>query len=117
MANKIKKHQLKKSEISDSIVPDYNHKAIKHNAIKHKPIIHPHPHPHPHPHNVCGCEQLFYSPLPNLAVRPPTERIGSVEWFAPGSVQACCSICSTVKPVYACTYQYSYPYAGYCCRN
>jgi len=50
----------------------------------------------------CGCEPKFYFPLPNL----PTQPVGGLKvepgaWFAPGSVQACCSICSTVKPVYA----------------
>jgi hypothetical protein len=50
----------------------------------------------------CNCETKFYFPLPNL----PTQPVGGLRvepgaWFAPGSVQACCSICSTVKPVYA----------------
>lgn len=69
----------------------------------------PHPKPHPKPH--CGCEQLFYAPLPNLPSRPPTQTVTPGEWFAPGSVQSCCSICSSVKPVYAS------PCTGYCCRQ
>lgn len=59
----------------------------------------------------CNCEQLFYSPLPNLNVRPPTEQVNTLEWFAPGSVQVCCALCSTVKPVYPT------PCRGYCCNN
>ncbi len=59
----------------------------------------------------CGCEQLFYSPLPNLPSRPPTQTVTTGEWFAPGSVQSCCSICSSVKPIYAT------PCSGYCCRQ
>lgn len=59
----------------------------------------------------CKCEQLFYTPLPNLAVRPPTQSITTSEWFAPGSVQSCCSICSSVKPLYAT------PCTGYCCKQ
>ena len=65
----------------------------------------------PHPKPQCGCEQLFYSPLPNLATRPLTQTVTPIEWFAPGSVQSCCSICSSVKPVY------SSPCTGYCCRQ
>ena len=67
--------------------------------------------PKPHPKPQCGCEQLFYAPLPNLPIRPPTQFITPGEWFAPGSVQSCCSICSTVKPVYAT------PCTGYCCKQ
>ena len=113
MGNKTKKHQLKKFEKSSSIIPDYSSSSnfTKHQDKKCKPK------PKPKPYNKsgcgcgCGCEQEFYSPLPNLAVRPQSEQVLPLEWFAPGSVQACCSICSTVKPVYAntCT--------GYCCRN
>lgn len=48
------------------------------------------------------CEQKFYYPLPNL----PTQPVGGMKvkpdaWFAPGSVESCCAICSTVQPVYA----------------
>lgn len=50
----------------------------------------------------CKCEQKFYFPLPNLPSQPVSGmRVGTSAWLAPGSVQACCSICSTVKPVYA----------------
>lgn len=50
----------------------------------------------------CKCEQKFYFPLPNLPSQPVGGlKVSSDAWFAPGSVQACCSICSTVKPVYA----------------
>ena len=69
------------------------------------------PYHKPHPKPQCGCEQLFYSPLPNLASRPLTHTVTTGEWFAPGSVQSCCSICSSVKPVYAT------PCTGYCCRH
>ena len=60
-----------------------------------------------HTHNKncgcdCNCEPKFYYPLPNLATQPVGGlRVGTDAWFAPGSVQACCSICSTVQPVYA----------------
>ena len=50
----------------------------------------------------CNCEQKFYFPLPNIPSQPVNgERVGVNAWFAPGSVQSCCSICSSVKPVYA----------------
>ena len=50
----------------------------------------------------CKCEQKFYFPLPNIPSQPVDgTRVKVDAWFAPGSVQACCSICSTVKPVYA----------------
>jgi hypothetical protein len=55
------------------------------------------------------CEQQYYAPLPNLAFKPSTEFIRPIEWFAPGSVQTSCSICSTVKPIYI------KPYTYYCC--
>ena len=58
--------------------------------------------------NFCVCEQQFYTPLPNLATRPLTESIRPIEWFAPGSVQTCCSICPTIKPIYI------KPYHNYC---
>lgn len=70
---------------------------------------HSHSNYHPHPH--CKCEQLFYAPLPNLPTRPPTQTVTPIEWFAPGSVQSCCSTCSSVKPVY------STPCDGYCCKQ
>jgi len=51
---------------------------------------------------ACKCEQKFYFPLPNLQSQPVGGmRVGTEAWFAPGSVQSCCSICSTVQPVYA----------------
>ena len=55
-------------------------------------------------HKKCGCEceQKFYFPLPNIPSQPVGgERVKVDSWFAPGSVQSCCSICSSVKPVYA----------------
>lgn len=53
------------------------------------------------PHS-CECEQKFYFPLPNLSSQPVNGmRVGTDAWFAPGSVQSCCAICSTVQPVYA----------------
>lgn len=81
-------------------------KSSTHKSVK----IH-HPHPHPHPKHHCGCEQLFYAPLPNLPSRPLTQTVTPGEWFAPGSVQSCCSICSSVKPTYAT------PCTGYCCKQ
>ena len=60
-------------------------------------------HHHTHGHNcACKCEQKYYFPLPAT----PSQPVGGMSiktdaWFAPGSVQACCSICSTVQPVYA----------------
>lgn len=51
---------------------------------------------------ACKCEQKFYFPLPNIPSQPVNGmRVGTNDWFAPGSVQSCCSICSTVQPVYA----------------
>ena len=51
---------------------------------------------------ACKCEQKFYFPLPNLPSQPVGgETVKPLAWFAPGSVQSCCSICSTVQPVYA----------------
>ena len=57
-------------------------------------------------HRKCGCdrncEQKFYFPLPNIPSQPVGgSRVRPEAWLAPGSVQACCSICSTVQPVYA----------------
>ena len=50
----------------------------------------------------CKIEQKIYLPLPNLPTQPVGgERIGTINWFAPGSVQCCCSICSTVQPIYS----------------
>lgn len=50
----------------------------------------------------CECEQKYYFPLPNIPSQPVSGmRVGVDAWFAPGSVQSCCSICSTVNPVYA----------------
>ena len=80
-------------------------------STNYKPRPKPHPKPQLHLQLQCGCEQLFYSPLPNLASRPLTQTVTTGEWFAPGSVQSCCSICSSVKPVYAS------PCTGYCCRQ
>lgn len=51
---------------------------------------------------ACKCEQKFYFPLPNLPSQPVGGmKVGTDAWFAPGSVQSCCAICSTVQPVYA----------------
>jgi hypothetical protein len=51
-------------------------------------------------HKECKCELNYYFPLPILPTQPIGERISTSSWLAPGSVQSCCSICSTVKPVY-----------------
>lgn len=91
---------------------DYKSKSTtckSHHKPEHKPDHKPDNKPH-HKHH-CGCEQLFYAPLPNLPSRPLTQTVTPGEWFAPGSVQSCCSICSSVKPVYAS------PCTGYCCRQ
>lgn len=93
------KKELKSKYVSKSELISTNSKS------------HPHHHSHPHPHSYCVCEQLFYSPLPNLPSRPPTQTVTPGEWFAPDSVQSCCSICSSVKPVYET------PCTGYCCKQ
>ena len=50
----------------------------------------------------CKCELNYYFPLPNLPSQPVGDKkISTGDWFAHGSVQACCSICPTVRPVYA----------------
>jgi len=50
----------------------------------------------------CNCEPKYYFPLPNIPSQPVGgSRVRPEAWLAPGSVQSCCSICSTVKPVYA----------------
>jgi hypothetical protein len=73
---------------------------------KHHPESKPKHHPeskHHHKFKIqCECKQLFYAPLPNLPSKPQTQTqtLTPVEWFAPGSVQSYCSICSSVKPVY-----------------
>lgn len=49
---------------------------------------------------LCNCEQLFYEPLPCLPIRPINETVKPIDWFSPGTIQTCCSICSSVKPIY-----------------
>ena len=73
-------------------------------------IVQTKPYVKPCSKSYCDCTQLFYAPLPNLPSKPPTQTIGRIEWFAPGSVQSCCSICSSVKP------RYDIPCTGYCCK-
>ena len=101
---KYKKHSEKDSEKDSS--SNYKSTSCKPHP---KPYLKPYLKPYPKPH--CGCEQLLYSPLPNLPSRPPTQTVTPGEWFSPGSVQSCCSICSSVKPVYAS------PCTGYCSRQ
>lgn len=48
----------------------------------------------------CNCEQNLYFPLPALPSQPIKEKLSVGAWFAPGTVESCCSICSTIKPVY-----------------
>ncbi len=49
----------------------------------------------------CNCEQKYFFPLPNIPSQPVGgSRVSPEAWLAPGSVQACCSIYSTVRPVY-----------------
>lgn len=105
---KYKKHSKKHSKKNSS--SDHKSTSCKTHHESHHKSHHNYHHNHHHkPH--CCCEQLFYAPLPNLPSRPPTQTVTPSEWFAPGSVQSCCSICSSVKPVYAS------PCTGYCCRQ
>ena len=115
MGYKNKKHHKKSSSESSSFVPDYSSKmpkSVKKTHMKSKPS------------KTCGCgtncagsststssdnrhgcackcEMKYYFPLPTLPTQPVSERLGPLSWLAPGSVQSCCSICSTVRPVYA----------------
>lgn len=51
--------------------------------------------------NVPKCEQKYYLPLPATPSQPVNGmKIKTDAWFAPGTVQSSCAICSTVKPVY-----------------
>ena len=59
----------------------------------------------------CNCEQLFYIPLPTIPVKNSSQTITPSEWFAPGSVQSCCNICSSIKPIY------TVPCNSYCCNK
>ena len=53
-------------------------------------------------HNRCECEPKYYFPLPNIPSQPVGgSKVRVDAWFAPGSVESCCSICSSVNPVYA----------------
>jgi hypothetical protein len=55
-----------------------------------------------HKHNRCECEPKYYFPLPNIPSQPVGgSKVRVDAWFAPGSVESCCSICSSVNPVYA----------------
>lgn len=112
-----KNHHKKHSTVSSSFVPDYSSKMSssvkKHHHKKHHYAKHSSTTTNTnassttcsssttHKHHKCGCEPKYYFPLPNLPTRPVSERVGPLDWLAPGSVQACCSICSTVRPVYA----------------
>jgi len=80
-----------KYKTEKSIVPDYSSNYVKSCTCKKNPKP---------TKPSCDCEQLFYAPLPNLPIRPPTERITPLEWFAPGTVKTCCSITSTIRPIY-----------------
>jgi hypothetical protein len=90
------KKSQKKHSSSSSIVPDYSSKcSTKSSTVKCCKK------PEPKPCHKCDCDLKYYFPLPNLPTQPVSERVTPVSWLAPGSVQACCSICSTVQPVYA----------------
>ena len=55
--------------------------------------------------NNCNCEINIYFPLPNLPSQPVGgSKVSLGNWLAPGSVESCCSICSTVRPVYENNY-------------
>ena len=84
------KKSKKNSTNSNSIIPNYD---IKTGKCYKKKIVN-------YKANSCDCELNYYFPLPNLPTQPLTERVTPLSWFTPGSVQSCCSICSTVKPVY-----------------
>lgn len=47
----------------------------------------------------CNCELKYYFPLPNLPTQPVAQ-LNTNSWFAPGSVESCCAVCSSVKPAY-----------------
>lgn len=83
---------LSTNSVIDSIVP-------KHNK--------PNPKSHPKPHNNCNCTQLFYTPLPILPYQTCSTTIKMDEWFSPGTVQTCCSICPSINPVDAQSQAYS----------
>lgn len=96
-----KKNQKKHSS-STSIVPDYSSKYYSKSSCKSSSKSSSTCHKYePKNCHKCDCEVKYYFPLPNLPSQPVRERVTPVSWLAPGSVQACCSICSTVQPVYA----------------
>ena len=104
---KTNKKYFKKNSKSTSKTTSHkpHYKPKHHHESKSKPKHH-------HESKIqCECKQLFYAPLPNLSSKPPTQTVTPGEWFAPGSVQSCCSICSSIKPVYETTSN------GYCCKK
>jgi hypothetical protein len=109
MGYKNKKHHRKHSTEtteSCSFVPDYSSKMLSSVKKTHyKTHVKSESHSVPRCNKGCGCackcEMKYYFPLPTLPTQPVSERVGPLNWLAPGSVQSCCSICSTVRPVYA----------------
>lgn len=104
MGYKNKKHHKKHSSESSSFVPDYSSKMlsnVKKPSKKYGSCENTHSKCAKGCGCACKCEQKYYFPLPNLPSQPVSERVGPLNWLAPGSVQSCCSICSTVRPVYA----------------
>jgi len=99
---KCKKHCKKTIETKKKSTETNTHNFTKYHSNTHS-------HSHSHSHSKCNCEQIYYDPLPNLPSKPHTQTVTPIEWFSPGSVQVCCSICSSVKPIY------STPCNGYCC--
>ena len=103
LSSKSKYHPESKTTSNKSHPEPKHHPESK---PKHHPESKPKHHPeskHHHKFKIqCECKQLFYAPLPNLPSKPQTQTqtLTPVEWFAPGSVQSYCSICSSVKPVY-----------------
>lgn len=85
-----KKHK-KHSSSTYSVMPDYHTK--KQDKKHHNKLEHKH-------HHKCNCEMKYYFPLPNIPSQQSSEKVGVLNWLAPGSVQSCCSICSSVRPVY-----------------
>lgn len=95
---------LSSSIVIDTFIPNKPHKS-------HKSHKSPNPYKPHHLHNNCNCKQLFYTPLPNLPYAPCSTTVKMDDWFAPGTVQTCCSICPSINPIYT----QSYPYTNNCC--
>ena len=92
------KKQHKKESTEHKKEHKKEHKEHKEHKKEHKE----HKKEHKKCGSVCECNPKFYFPLPNLPSQPVGGmKVGTDAWFAPGSVQSCCAICSSVQPVYA----------------